>query len=378
MEDTNHSNAVFILCYIILIGLIGYMILPFAHSLLFAGILTGVFHPLKSSLESRWKKPKTASAIVCFIIVLSVLIPAIYLIIKLSEEAVVLFQYINQYMNEETIRKIMFDGDYVPDIVKKMIGLAGIDYNFESIKELVLKFSQDVGRLVLGTLNSWISNMFTFLLHFALMLVIIYALLSEDQRVKEFFLALSPMPDDEEELMIDKFNQMNFVTLAGNGIGGLIQGIGAGIGFWFAGINSIVLWTSAMVILAFIPLLGISIIYIPACIYLWIMDQHTASIGLFIYCTLIALLVENWFKAWFVGNRVQINSVLVFLSIMGGMAGFGITGIFYGPLIISLFLIFVGLYHKKYTNTDIQDILPITQPLDESVQPDLKRAESES
>ena len=74
-----------------------------------------------------------------------------------------------------------------------------------------------------------------------------------------------------------------------------------------------------MVVLAFIPLVGISIIYIPACIYLYFKGKIIASIVLFIYCTVISILTENWFKAQFIGKRVQINSLLVFFSILGGL-----------------------------------------------------------
>ena len=180
------------------------------------------------------------------------------------------------------------------------------------------------------------------------MMLMVYTFLVDGPEIKRFMLDLSHMPDDEEELVFEKFNQMNFVTLIGNGIGGLIQGVLAGIGFWFAGIESIMLWTTSMVFLAFIPLVGISIIYVPACLYLLIIGKIWGSVILFVYCTVISLIIENWFKPKFVGNRVKINSTLVFVSIIGGMSVFGIPGIFYGPLIASIFLTFVNLYHKRY------------------------------
>ena len=148
---------------------------------------------------------------------------------------------------------------------------------------------------------------------------------------------------------MEKFNQMNFVTLVCNGLGGLIQGILAGIGFWFAGIKLIVLWTTIMIILAFIPLLGISIIYIPACIYLAVTGKTITSIALFIYCTLVALVTENWFKPLFIGKRIEISPLLVLFTIIGGMSVFGVGGIFYGPVIAILFLTMVELYHSFYS-----------------------------
>ena len=147
---------------------------------------------------------------------------------------------------------------------------------------------------------------------------------------------------------MEKFNQMNFVTLVGNGIGGLIQGTLAGMALWMAGIESIFLWTTAMVILAFIPMVGMSVIYVPAGIYLWFSGKITEAIAVLTFCTLVAFWVEQWFKPKFVGKRVAMHSVLVFLAILGGMTVFGFLGIFYGPLIMSIFLTFVDLYKKRY------------------------------
>ena len=108
-----------------------------------------------------------------------------------------------------------------------------------------------------------------------------------------------------------------------------------------------------MIVLAFIPLVGISIVYIPVCIYLLIIGNFVSAIVLLIYCTTVSLIVENWFKSIFVGNRAEIHSTLIFLSIVGGLVVFGIPGIFYGPLIISIFLTFVDLYHKRYNEATL-------------------------
>jgi predicted PurR-regulated permease PerM len=48
------------------------------------------------------------------------------------------------------------------------------------------------------------------------------------------------------------------------------------------------------------------------------------------------------------GKQVEINSFLVFFSIIGGMSVFGMAGIFYGPLIVSLFLTVSKIYSQKY------------------------------
>jgi predicted PurR-regulated permease PerM len=115
-----------------------------------------------------------------------------------------------------------------------------------------------------------------------------------------------------------------------------------------AGFSSIFLWSTVMVLLAFIPLVGISIITIPASIYLLLTGKVAAGITFFIFTTVIALVVENWFKPKFMGSKIQVNSLLLLFYIIAGMGSFGMAGIFYGPIVCILFLTMVDLFETHY------------------------------
>ncbi|MCR9206400.1 MAG: AI-2E family transporter, partial [Halobacteriovoraceae bacterium] len=151
-----------------------------------------------------------------------------------------------------------------------------------------------------------------------------------------------------EQMILEKFSQMNDVTLVCNGIGGVIQGLLAGAGMWLAGFESIFLWSVIMVILAFIPLLGISIITIPASIYLYFKGEPLAALLFFLYTGVIALLVENLFKPKFMGQKIKVNSLLILFYIIAGMGTFGMAGIFYGPIICIIFLTMVEIFQVYY------------------------------
>lgn len=350
--DTNEKHAliVFFIGYIGLLALIGYMLWPYLSTVIFAVILAGIFNPLKRRLEQKISNTMLASLLLCVFITLLIFLPSIYLGIQLSREALNLYEAISKLISEGKVESWFFHSVTGKEWIAWIVETFHIEINPNNIKQAILDYSQNATRYVVDTLNSLVANIFSFFFHFFMMIVVIFAVLANDRKLKIFLLDLSPLPNDEEELMIQKFNQMNQVTFIGNGMGGIIQGLFAGIGFWVVGIESLVFWTTLMVVLAFIPLLGMSIIYVPASLYLVGSGDGLAGVLLFLYCTLIALTVENWFKPIFVGKRVKIDSTLVFLSIIGGMSVFGIAGIFYGPIVISLFLTFVELYHKRFSN----------------------------
>jgi len=339
----------FILVFLGICSLLVYMFFDFLNSMLFAAIIAGSFYPLQIYIERKYSFKRSISAsIVCIVILLVLIIPSIYIIVRLSQEILGFYQNTKMIFTEENINRFFFEDHSYTLVLKKIFEFLNLEYNRTTIEEMIVNSLKSVSLFLFDQINSIVGNVFSFLFQFFIMLIGIFVFLVEGENLKKFFFSLLPIRDEDEELILIQFNKMNYITLVFNGIGGIIQGVLAAVGFWIVGIQSLILWTVIMVLLAFIPLLGISLIYVPACIYLLIVGNYFSAAFLFIYCSLVALFIENWFKPAFMGKHVEMNSLLVFFSIIGGMSVFGMAGIFYGPLIISLFLTMSKLYKKKY------------------------------
>jgi len=350
LRQLNLPNLYFAAVLILLMYLLWMMMQPFLGAIIFAAIITGSIYPLyRLLLDKKHFSRKGGAIFMCFLVIFVIFFPTIYISLALSKEAISLYQTLAAGISDESVNNFFFGEGHFAGFIKRASSMFGIEVNLNTFKTEVVELIRSFSGMAIKTINSLVGNIVNFLFDFVIMILVIYALLAEGDQLKRFLLDFSPLPEEQEQLIIDKFNQMNFVTLVCNGLGGLLQGVLAGIGFWFAGINLVVLWTTVMIILAFIPLLGISIIYIPACIYLAITGETMTSIILFVYCSLLAFLTENWFKPLFIGTRIQINSLFVLFTIIGGMTVFGFGGIFYGPVIAILFLTMVELYHEFYS-----------------------------
>lgn len=226
----------------------------------------------------------------------------------------------------------------------------------KQLEKNILDLLQLVSSYSIGFINSWVGNLLGMFMKFAVMLVSTYGLLNWGESLKGYMFKLSPLPIEEEELLLKRFNQMNKVTLIVNGIGGIIQGTLAGCAFALAGFQSVFMWSVIMVILAFIPLVGISVVSIPASIYLMVTGHMVTGILLLIFCAIMAFAVENGLKPKLMGTQVKINSILLLLFILGGMGAWGMVGIFYGPVICTMVMTMIDIYHEKYA----QDLVFIT------------------
>lgn len=317
--------------------------------IIFGLVLAGVFNPLNDKIIEKWKlSGNTGAIITSIIIILLVLVPLIFLGLALSKEAVFLYQRIMNALAHHEVNDFLFGEGAVADIIRSASQLSGIDIDMAQAKTTVLTALKGASGTVITSINAIVGNTISFIFDLAIMMIVVFGIFVEGKRLKEYIFDLSPLPSEQEQKILEKFNQMNYVTLVCNGVGGLIQGVLGGLALWLTGFESIVLWTVLMVFLAFVPLVGISVVTIPASLYLILTGSTAMGIGLFIFTALVGLIIENWFKPKFIGNRIQINSTFVLLTIIGGMGVFGMGGIFYGPIIGILFLTIVEIYHDQY------------------------------
>ncbi|MGD8975440.1 MAG: AI-2E family transporter, partial [Desulfobacterales bacterium] len=205
-----------------------------------------------------------------------------------------------------------------------------------------------VGLFLYEQARSITANIFGFIVNFFFMLLIVFYLLIDSQRLATFIVELSPLPDDQDEKLIQKFKDMAGAILIGNGLGGLIQGTLGGIVFALFDLKSPFLWGVIMALLAFLPILGIGAVFIPASLYLFLKGRIAAGIFFIVFYILLSGGIEYFFKPKLVGTRVQMHTLLVFLSIIGGLKLFGILGIIYGPLVVTAFLTLTDIYESSY------------------------------
>ena len=117
---------------------------------------------------------------------------------------------------------------------------------------------------------------------------------------------------------------------------GVAEGMLIALGFWITGVTSPLFWGVLATVLSCIPFLGVSMVWIPACIILAVRGHWTNALLLLAWCGLVVSTVEGNIRSRVVGGRAKVNSMLIMLSIMGGVVTFGAVGIFVGPVVLVL------------------------------------------
>jgi predicted PurR-regulated permease PerM len=350
MRNATSAQWAFLIVFVLFIYLLLWPLFQvFLGPLIFGAILASALFPLYKRLKKRLRlSPMWVAGIVCFLSLVVIVFPLAYILIQLSKEIIYLYEHIRETLADQNIREFLFGQGMVAGLVKKVSKLLGFSPDPLVLQTELTAFLQKYAGKVVGPVSGWIGNTFGFLFGFLMMILFSFIFLAEGENLRQFFYRLIPIPEDEKDLMIRRFADMNNATIVAGLLAGLVQGISAGLVLWFAGIHSIVLWSTLMTVLALIPFVGISFFYIPACIYLFIKGSTVAAIVSFVVCLCIALAGDNWLKVKLIGDKVKINPLLLFFSILGALSAFGVAGIFYGPLIVILFLTLAEIYHKNY------------------------------
>ena len=345
-QNSSRFFHIFLLCSLVLI--IG-LFWAYISAIVLALLIASVFYPMYFWVKRLFKGRKvSASLFMTLFILIILIIPVGWFVGTLSNEA---FDFYNKTSDSVSLKQIQqaLEGDSVwARQVRKIGKMTGLDFTTEKIEKLAASIGKKVGLFLYNQISSVASNLLSFLIHFFLMMLTIYYLFKDGTRLKDYLAQLIPVPKGQQEKVINKFQEMGKAVIIGNVLSGIIQGILGGFGFFFFGFSSPFLWGTILAFMAFLPIVGASVVFVPAAIILIIQGDVGTGIGFLIYNVFYSAIIEYLIKPRMIGQGMQMNSLLVFIGIIGGIKLFGILGIIYGPLIITIFLTLAEIYRLEY------------------------------
>ena len=358
-EKQISSNVLkyFLLLFAVTIVLVGHLFWSFLSILILSLILVNISRPVYRFIN-QYTSDSFASLMTCGLIVVLVFVPLLYFVGALSQEAIAYLQYIKGIKFGSKIMELIHDSPILT-AVQTQLSDFGIELKADDIGRNLTEFSRTLALFIYNKASGWAANIINFVVDFSLMILIVFFLLMDYDRLINFLMRLSPMPEYQERQLISKFQKIAQAILVGNGVCGFIQGLLGGILFAYLGIGSPVLWGGIMGIMAFLPIVGIGVILIPTSVIFLLKGSIGVAAFIAIFYLVLSMIIEYLVKPKMVGSQVKMHTLLVFLSIIGGLGVFGVLGIIYGPLIITAFLTMADIYLKDYAQY-IQDQVKAT------------------
>jgi predicted PurR-regulated permease PerM len=325
------ARKIFLLVVILLMGiLITANLYDFVDGILGAVVLYVLYRPLMEYLvkEKKWKKAWTA--------LLIILLTLVILIGPLIVFSNIVFP---------RLTAIVSDKSMLMDVVR------GLDIKSQEMLGIKLISEENINNLKQSTtslLTGFVGGTLQILADIGIMILILYFMLVNVGYLEIGFNRWLPFSEENIKKIGKELRDQTISNVLGSPVLALVQGIVAWIGYWIFGLPDPFFWGIVTGVFSFMPVVGSAMIWLPAALFLLSAGDIWPGIMMLIYGFFLISMSDNIFRFSFQKIFADVHPLVTVLGVIIGIKLFGLTGIIFGPLLISYFLILMKIYSEEY------------------------------
>ena len=298
---------------------------PFIPAVVWATALAIVAYPLHGWILSRINRPNIAAGITVLIITLAIIVPGVFvgqtLISQIGKSA----ETLKKQTAPEQWQDAVQGNEKLAPLIKWVEPHFDIRSAAGSAAEAA---SSHVGTVVGGLIWTIAQLLITFFT--------LFYFFRDKNLIVKTLKSLTPLSQSEVDKMFSRVGKIIYATLYGTIAVSMVQGFLGGLMFWWLGIPAPVLWGVVMFLLSLVPVLGAPAVWIPAAVYLLLTGEPGKALLLAGWGALVIGAVDNLLYPVLVGDKVRMHPLLVFFSVIGGLALIGSAGLVLGPVVVAV------------------------------------------
>ena len=332
-----------------------YIIKPLAMPLMWSILFSYFAYPIFTFLHKRLFRERyrnIAAAISTGVILVFIALPLLMLSIFVTREAI--------RISRQLMESGLISGSYADIIaaVKSLPIFGGFVNELDLITDLPIvdALIKDSARYVTAFLTMISSQIFESILKLALIILIVaitsFFLVRDGRRMIDYATDLLPLPEEERVGFVMRTAVMLKAVVCGIIMTAAVQGTLGGLGWWYVGLAHPVLFGFCMFMTAMIPFVGTPAIWVPGSAALFLRGDLSGCVILLLWGLLVVSSIDNFIKPIFISEGSKIHMLLIFVGLFGGLYAWGFLGVFVGPLILSLALFLLDIYHSIIKTPD--------------------------
>lgn len=328
---------------------------PFLHTMVIAAVLAVLFAPVFAAVLDKCNGRRAPASLVTVLIsIFCLLLPMTFLTIALIGQGVDSLVTLNKWIAQGELEALTSN-----DMIMKYEGWLHQHLPFLRLSDLdiqgtLLQYSKEFAQMLLSASTDLVRNAAKLVLHFLLMVFILFYFLRDGHKMILYLKHLSPLRPRQEDFIIDSLKRVARGVLMGCLLVAILQGIAGGIGLAVVGIPAF-FWGAMMALASLIPVLGTGLVWVPAVAYLLLSGDWKMAIFLSIWCGVFVVGIDTVLRPIFMREASRVSTFYIFLAILGGVYTFGMLGIFYGPLILSFVMVMLQIYTDEYAD-DLKEV----------------------
>jgi len=344
MNQNNKINKYFFLAIILLVGTFIFFSLSAFTTAFLAAIMFYVLSKQPITWLTKHKKWSKNWAAVLVIIVsfFIILLPVSLMIAMLYKKALSVSQNINEIIEP----------------------LKHLDVQLRDRFHFTLLSEKNLGQLqslLTDFLSSILNQGLNLLSSIVMMYFFLYFMITNMNRTEAAIILYLPFERKKIELFGHELKAQTFSNAVGVPVIAVAQGIFAYMAFLFTGVNESGFWAVLTGFASILPIIGTGLIWLPVAIYQLVDGETWQGIVVLAWGFIFLSSVDNVIRFLLAKKMADVHPIVTVLGVIMGLQYFGITGLIFGPLIISYFIILLKIYYTEYQKTSpiIKKVKPI-------------------
>ena len=322
--------------------IIGYFVYltyqPYLLDIAIASLMAIAFGKVNFILSKKIKKHIYIAIIDTIFLSLLIFGPFLYFVIKLGKFVTTIDPEIVKNILNHFINLLHYLPDFVSEKIKSVLSPENINQIYNTVFPIISTITQKSALFIKDA--------------FLIVVFFFFAVLYGNE-ILNFLKKVIPMSKKQLETLFFNTSEVMSVVFYSTLLTALLEGFLFGFIVSFFGLD-FMFFTVMYAFSSLIPIIGGIIMWGPVSLYLYSQGNVQGAIIVAIYSivvisiiadTFIKPLIIAWIKRFF-DNEVELNSLLIFFSIVAGLSSFGLWGIIIGPAITTMFISVLKFYEK--------------------------------
>ncbi|MDO8556257.1 MAG: AI-2E family transporter [Nanoarchaeota archaeon] len=352
-ESNQYRKVVPFIIFVLALLLLFYLFKPMITVLLSSLLLAYLSSPLYRWMAKKIPHKSLSIILSLLIVVIIIAIPFTFLILEITQQG---YSFYNSLSNN--IAKGAIFGYGCTSTESRVCSLVNQAEKLSLEKLSIFGFDKQLQKLlpfIEEKITSFILSIPIILAKIFLTLIIAYFIIRGGENMLKKIVDVLPMRKKTITRLIEKFKDIAHTVIYAQLFVALIQGLIGAVGFYLFGVPFPIFLGVVMAFCSLIPTIGTAIIWAPVSLIIMIIGYLTNNywllakgIGLFLYGALLISTIDNILLARIVYKKVKVNSILVFIGVIGGATMFGFIGIFIGPILLPLLITYFEIFKEGF------------------------------
>ena len=309
------------------------MLTPYLNAIFLASVLGISGFPLYAALERRWRRPALASLAATLAIMALIAGPVLFLVVTVAREAQSLYAALsvssrslggwNAWLSSAVERPLSW--------LAQSTGMA-----VPNLQAALMERLQGAGDASLARIGALFGNVTATLTQAAITFFALYFFFQSAVHLQALAVRWIPLPARRVSELLRVTAEAIRANVNGTLVVAAAQGALMGIGFAIVGLPRFWLWSVVGTFCSLVPIVGTALIWVPAVGYLAISGAWIRALVLLAWCLVVVGFSDNILRPWILRGSMPMNTLLVVLSIFGGIEYFGLAGMIAGPVVFSI------------------------------------------